>query len=44
MSLHPGMKYKTSTGKVVTIVSIHGNELYVKNRKGNYYYIKRGIT
>jgi len=41
MSLHPGMKYTTRTGKKVTIVKVQGNELYVKNRKGNYYYIKK---
>ena len=41
MGLHPGMKYKTSTGKKVTIVKVQGNTLYVKSRKGNYYYVKR---
>jgi site-specific DNA-cytosine methylase len=41
MRLHPGMKWKTCTGKTVTIVKVQGNTLYVKNRKGNYYYVKR---
>lgn len=41
MGLHPGMKWKTCTGTRVTIVRVQGNTLYVKNKKGNYYYVKR---
>ena len=41
MSLHPGMEYETKTGEKVVIVRVEGNHLYIKNYKGNYYYIQR---
>jgi len=36
-----GKEYITPNGKIVTIVKIKKNHLIVKNKKGNYYYLKR---
>jgi preprotein translocase subunit YajC len=47
MSLHPGMKVLTSTGKKATVVEVGGNEIKLKTKKSSYwinkYSIKRTI-
>ena len=38
MGLHPGMKVRTLTGKVATIVAVEGNSIKIR-RKGHDYYV-----
>jgi hypothetical protein len=44
MSLHPGMKVRTYTGKKATIVAVEGNSVKIRRNGSEYYVFAHHLT